>query len=76
MELPPRATLGFMIPASGPRTDTQPRSKPMATTERAVKRTYEDYCRAADDKRYELLNGDLMIDRCGETTAETTARRL
>ena len=33
----------------------------MATTERAVKRTYEDYCAIADDKRYELLNGDLMM---------------
>ena len=33
----------------------------MATTERAVKRTYEDYCATADDKRYELLNGDLMM---------------
>ena len=33
----------------------------MATTQRAVKRTYEDYCATADDKRYELLNGDLMM---------------
>ena len=33
----------------------------MATTERAVKRTYEDYCATADDKRYELLNGKLMM---------------
>ena len=33
----------------------------MATTEHAVKRTYEDYCRAPDDKRYELLNGELMM---------------
>ena len=33
----------------------------MATTERAVKRTYEDYCATPDDKRYELLNGDLMM---------------
>ena len=33
----------------------------MATTQRAVKRTYEDYCAIADDKRYELLNGDLMM---------------
>ena len=33
----------------------------MATTERAVKRTYEDYCAIADDKRYELLGGDLMM---------------
>ena len=37
------------------------RGKPMATTERAVKRTYEDYCRTADDERYELLNGELMM---------------
>ena len=33
----------------------------MATTEHAVKLTYEDYCRAPDDKRYELLNGELMM---------------
>ncbi len=33
----------------------------MATTERAVKRTYEDYCRAPDEERYELLNGELMM---------------
>ena len=33
----------------------------MATTQPAVKRTYEDYRATADDKRYELLNGDLMM---------------
>ena len=33
----------------------------MATTEDAVKLTYEDYCRAPDDERYELLNGELMM---------------
>ena len=33
----------------------------MVTTERSVKLTYEDYCATPDDKRYELLNGDLMI---------------
>ena len=33
----------------------------MATTERAVKLTYKDYCATPDDKRYELLNGDLMM---------------
>ena len=33
----------------------------MATTEHAVKQTYEDYCRVPDDKRYELLNGELMM---------------
>ena len=33
----------------------------MATTESAVKATYEDYCATPDDKRYELLNGDLMM---------------
>ena len=33
----------------------------MATTEHAVKLTYEDYCQAPDDKRYELLNGELMM---------------
>ena len=33
----------------------------MTTTGQAVKRTYEDYCRAPDDKRYELLNGELTM---------------
>ena len=33
----------------------------MNTTQGAVRRTYEDYCATADDKRYELLNGDLMM---------------
>ena len=33
----------------------------MATTDRAVKLTYEDYRITPDDKRYELLNGDLMM---------------
>ena len=33
----------------------------MATTERAVKLTYEDYCATPDDTRFELLNGDLMM---------------
>ena len=35
------------------------RSKLMATTRPAVKRTYEDYRATADDERYELLNGEL-----------------
>ena len=33
----------------------------MATTEHAVKLTYDDYCRTPDDERYELLNGELMM---------------
>ena len=33
----------------------------MATTEHAVKLTYEDYCQTPDDERYELLNGELMM---------------
>ncbi len=33
----------------------------MATMERAVKRTYDDYRVTPDDKRCELLNGDLMM---------------
>ena len=43
-------------------TDTaQRRRMPMATTEHAVKLTYDDYCRTPDDERYELLNGELMM---------------
>ena len=33
----------------------------MATTEHAVKLTYDDYCRTPDDERYELLNGELTM---------------
>ena len=33
----------------------------MATTEHAVRLTYDDYCRTPDDERYELLNGELMM---------------
>ena len=33
----------------------------MATTEQAAKQTYDDYCRTPDDKRYELLNGELIM---------------
>ena len=33
----------------------------MATTEHAVKRTYEDYRRTPDDRRYELLDGELVM---------------
>ena len=33
----------------------------MATTDRAVKLTYEDYRVTPDEKRHELLNGDLMM---------------
>ena len=35
--------------------------KLMTATEHAVNRTNEDYCRTPDDKRYELLNGELMM---------------
>ena len=33
----------------------------MATTEHAVKLTYDDYCRTPADERYELLDGELMM---------------
>ena len=33
----------------------------MATAQPAVKLTYEDYCAAPDDERYELLDGDLIM---------------
>ena len=31
------------------------------TTQGAVRQTYKDYCATPDDKRYELLNGNLMM---------------
>ena len=33
----------------------------MATTQPVVKSTYEDYCATPEDKRYELLDGDLIM---------------
>ena len=33
----------------------------MATAQRAVKLTYEDYCAAPADNRYELLDGELIM---------------
>ena len=52
------------------------RSKLMATTQPAVKRTYEDYCATADDKRYELLNGDLMMVPAPNTKHQWVLGRL
>ena len=47
-----------MVPASiGAREE----STHMATAQPAVKLTYEDYCAAPADNRYELLDGDLMM---------------
>ena len=48
----------------------------MATTEHAVKLTYEDYCRAPDDKRYELLNGELMMVPAPNTKHQRILLRL
>ena len=48
----------------------------MATTERAVKLTYEDYCTTPDDKRCELLNGDLMMVPAPNTTHQRVQRQL
>ena len=48
----------------------------MATTQRTVKRTYEDYCRVADDKRYELLNGELMMVPAPNTKHQRVLGRL
>ena len=36
-------------------------SSDVATAQPAVKLTYEDYCAAPDDERYELLDGNLMM---------------
>ena len=47
-----------MIPTSiGAREE----STHVATAQPAVKLTYEDYCAAPDDERYELLDGNLMM---------------
>ena len=48
----------------------------MATTQHAVKLTYEDYCRAPDDKRYELLNGELMMVPAPNTKHQRILQRL
>ncbi len=72
----PRAESGRSLMLRSDSTGTQPRSKPMATTQRAVKRTYEDYCATADDKRYELLNGDLMMVPAPNTKHQRVLRKL
>ena len=33
----------------------------MVTTGAKIKFTYEDYCNAPEDKRYELHDGDLVV---------------
>ena len=48
----------------------------MVTTERSVKLTYEDYCATPDDKRYELLNGDLMMVPAPNTRHQRVQRQL
>ena len=48
----------------------------MVTTERAVKLTYEDYCATPDDKRCELLNGDLMMVPAPNMRHQRVQRRL
>ena len=48
----------------------------MATTEHAVKRTYEDYCRAPGERRYELLDGELTMVPAPNRTHQRILLRL
>ena len=48
----------------------------MATIEGAVKRTYDDYRATADDERYELLNGELMMVPAPNIKHQRVLRRL
>ncbi len=48
----------------------------MATTEHAVKLTYDDYCRTPDDQRYELLSGELMMVPAPNTKHQLVQGRL
>ena len=48
----------------------------VATTEPAVKLTYEDYCAAPADERYELLDGELIMVPAPNTKHQQVQFRL
>ena len=48
----------IMMPAT---IEAREESTHVATVQPAVKLTYEDYCAAPADKRYELLDGELIM---------------
>ena len=48
----------------------------MATAQPAVKLTYEDYCAAPADKRYELLDGELIMVPAPNTEHQDVQFRL
>ena len=48
----------------------------MATQRRVVKFTYEDYKHTPEDKRYELLDGDLIMVPAPRTGHQRTSREI
>ena len=40
------------------------------------KYTYEDYCKISDDKRYELIDGELLMTPSPLTNHQRISRRL
>ena len=48
----------------------------MATQRRVVKFTYEDYKHTPEDKRYELIDGDLIMVPAPRTTHQRNSRKI
>ena len=48
----------------------------MSSSTPTVKFTYDDYCNAPEDKRYELLDGDLVVTPAPGTAHQRVLRRL
>ena len=48
----------------------------MATQRSQIKFTYEDYRHTPDDKRYELLDGELIMAPAPRTAHQRTSRRM
>ena len=48
----------------------------MATQRRVVKFTYEDYKHTPEDKRYELIGGDLIMVPAPRTAHQRNSRKI
>lgn len=48
----------------------------IAVEKKTKKYTYEDYCKASDDKRYELIDGELLMTPSPITSHQRISRKL